>query len=166
MEVDELDAVYERLEQHAPAGVAQALHWLRDPRARPVRLPLGVLCVGAGLVGPFVPLLGIEFLPVGLLLLAEDVPALRRPVADLSVWLERQWKRINAGRPGDLIVHETGTRIRVRPSLPPAALEAAGSRIAALPGVVSVRPNATARCLVVQYDGQLRTRGAILACLT
>jgi hypothetical protein len=39
----------------------------------------------------FLPVLGIELLPIGLLLIAEDVPFLRKPVAKCLVWLERKW---------------------------------------------------------------------------
>ena len=87
----ELDEAYEGLEKEAPDSVSRAIRWLRDPNARWVRVPLGVLLVLGGLVGPFVPVLGIELLPLGLLLLAEDVPFLRKPVARSTLWLEHKW---------------------------------------------------------------------------
>jgi hypothetical protein len=39
----------------------------------------------------FLPVLGIEFLPLGLLLIAEDVPFLRKPVGRAMLWLEQKW---------------------------------------------------------------------------
>lgn len=44
-----------------------------------IRLPLGILCIIAGLLW-FLPVVGLEYLPIGLLLIAQDVPFLRRPV--------------------------------------------------------------------------------------
>jgi hypothetical protein len=86
-----LEQAYDRLEQHAPDRLARALRWVRNPRGKWIRLPLGILFIAAGLLGPFVPLLGIEFIPLGLLLIAQDLPPLRRPVAAMTLWLERQW---------------------------------------------------------------------------
>jgi hypothetical protein len=37
------------------------------------------------------PVLGIEMLPVGLLLIAQDVPFPQGPVGRLTLWLERKW---------------------------------------------------------------------------
>lgn len=58
------------------------LHWLHGPRARPVRIPLGILLIIASFFW-FLPVIGIELFPIGLLLLAHDVPALRRPAGNL-----------------------------------------------------------------------------------
>jgi hypothetical protein len=89
-----LDQAYAELEKHAPDRVARALRWLRNPRGKWVRLPLGILLVVAGVLGPFVPVLGVELIPVGLLLIAQDIPPLREPVAEMTLWLERQWVRL------------------------------------------------------------------------
>jgi hypothetical protein len=40
--------------------------------------------------------LGIEFLPLGLLLIADDVPFLRKPVGRAMLWLEREWLALKA----------------------------------------------------------------------
>jgi hypothetical protein len=93
-----LDLAYDELEQHAPDRVARAIRWLRNPKGKAVRLPLGIVLVAAGLLGPVVPLLGVEFIPIGLLLIAQDVPPLREPVADMTLWLERQWVRLRCWR--------------------------------------------------------------------
>ena len=93
-----LDLAYDKLEQHAPDNVARAIRWIRNPRGRAVRLPLGILLVVAGLLGPLLPFLGVELIPVGLLLIAQDVPPLREPVAEMTLWLERQWVRLRQWR--------------------------------------------------------------------
>lgn len=95
---DKLDRAYQELEKHAPDRLARALRWLRNPRGRWVRLPLGIVLVVGGLLGPVVPVLGIEFIPIGLLLIAQDFPPLREPVAQMTLWLERQWVRLRARR--------------------------------------------------------------------
>jgi hypothetical protein len=60
-----------------------------------VRLPLALLCIAASFFW-FLPVLGLEFLPIGLLLLAIDVPFLRKPVARFTLWLEEKWMRLRA----------------------------------------------------------------------
>ena len=79
------------MEKEVPDRVSRAIRWLRDPNSRWIRLPLGILLIISGLLAPFLPLLGTELLPIGLLLIAEDVPLLRKPVARLMIWLERKW---------------------------------------------------------------------------
>jgi hypothetical protein len=37
------------------------------------------------------PFLGIWMAPLGLLLLAQDVPVLRRPTRRTMIWVERRW---------------------------------------------------------------------------
>ncbi len=86
----ELDRAFEQLEEEVPDRVARAIRWLRDPGARRIRIPLGVLFILGGLLW-FLPVLGIEMLPIGLLLIAQDVPFLRRPVGRALLWLERRW---------------------------------------------------------------------------
>jgi hypothetical protein len=86
----ELDRAFEGLEAEAPDRVARALRWLRDPKARWIRLPVGILFLLGGLLW-FLPVVGIEMLPIGLLLIAQDLPFLRKPVGRAMVWLERKW---------------------------------------------------------------------------
>ncbi len=86
----ELDKAYEGLERELPDRVVRSIRWLRDPGSRWIRLPLGGLFIIGGLLW-FLPVLGIELLPIGLLLIAEDVPFLRKPVARGMIWLERKW---------------------------------------------------------------------------
>lgn len=87
---DELDQAYEGLEQEVPDRVARAIRWLRNPESRWVRLPVGTLLIISGFFG-FLPILGFEFIPLGLLLIAQDVPVLRKPVGKLTLWLEQKW---------------------------------------------------------------------------
>jgi hypothetical protein len=63
--------------------------WLQARRTRLIRFPLAVLFIIGG-VFSFLPFLGIWMLPLGLMLLAVDLPFLRAPVAGAVVRLRRR----------------------------------------------------------------------------
>lgn len=86
----ELRLAFRRLEQEVPAWLGAGLRWLRHPRSVWVRWPAGLLLVLGG-VFAILPGLGLWMLPVGLLLLAGDVPFLRRPVARFTIWSAEKW---------------------------------------------------------------------------
>jgi hypothetical protein len=88
-----LDRAFEGLERETPDTITHMLRWVRDPKSRWIRLPLGILCIVASFFW-FLPVVGLEYLPIGLLLIAEDVPFLRRPVARMMLWLEEKWVRL------------------------------------------------------------------------
>jgi hypothetical protein len=90
---DELEAAFDKLEHETPDFLTRAICRLRKPEARKVRLPLGILCIVAGLLW-FLPVVGLEFFPIGLLLIAQDVPFLRRPVGRLTLSLIGRWVRL------------------------------------------------------------------------
>jgi hypothetical protein len=62
-------------------------HW-HLPKSKPVRLGLGILLVAGGLLG-FLPVLGFWMIPLGLLVLSVDLPAVRRWRRRVTV----QWYR-------------------------------------------------------------------------
>lgn len=74
-----LDDRMDRLERRLPNGLAKATSWLRGPSSKAVRLPLGIALVAGGTVG-FLPVVGFWMLPVGLVMIARDVPPLRPPL--------------------------------------------------------------------------------------
>lgn len=68
---------------------------LQQDHAALVRLPAAVLLVLGG-VFSFLPFLGLWMLPLGLMLLAIDIPHLRSPVSSVIVRLRsrtRRWRR-------------------------------------------------------------------------
>lgn len=93
----ELRLAFKRIESKLPARLARTMRWLRHPRSRMVRIPAG-LALMAGGVFSFLPLLGIWMLPLGLMLLAADVPPLRRPMARFATWCVARLERF--GRKG------------------------------------------------------------------
>lgn len=72
------------------------VEWLLQDRTRLYRVPIAVLCLLGG-VFSFLPVLGLWMLPLGLMLLAIDVPQLRPQVnaavirgrRRFSIW--RRW---------------------------------------------------------------------------
>ena len=85
-----LRLAFKRLEQEVPERLGRMLRWLRHPASRLVRIPAGLLLVLGG-VFSILPGLGIWMLPLGLLLLARDVPFLRRPVGQFTLWGAAKW---------------------------------------------------------------------------
>ena len=93
-----LDRQFARIGRQVPAA-AGFLGWIRRPRMHLVRIPLALLLILGG-VFSFLPVLGVWMLPLGLGVLAVDLPPLRRPVGNLLVrgqrWLSvlrRRWRR-------------------------------------------------------------------------
>jgi hypothetical protein len=90
-----LDRQFDRIGRMLPAS-AGFLRWVRKPQARIIRIPLALVLIAGGLFS-FLPILGLWMLPLGLLLLALDVPPLRRPVGDglvlLRRWIDKMRRR-------------------------------------------------------------------------
>ncbi|HVV81348.1 MAG TPA: hypothetical protein VHD59_17260 [Pseudolabrys sp.] len=57
-----------------------------------LRWPAALLLIFAGVVGTFLPILGFWMIPLGLVLVAQDIPFLRPPLARLFAWLDRKWR--------------------------------------------------------------------------
>src|SRR5829696_8957429 len=85
-----LRQAFKRLEQEVPERLGRMMRWLRHPASRFVRIPVGVLLVLGG-VFSILPGLGIWMLPLGLLLIASDVPFLRRPIGHSTIWAADRW---------------------------------------------------------------------------
>ena len=85
-----LDRLYDRLGRDYPA-FAGFLAWARSPKARLVRLPVGLLLICGGLLS-ILPILGLWMLPLGLLLIAIDFPPLQTPVAWVIIKGQRWWE--------------------------------------------------------------------------
>jgi hypothetical protein len=79
----------ERLIDRLPSRFRTTVRWLRKPSSRWVRIPAGVLLIGGGLLG-ILPLLGFWMLPLGLILLAEDVRLLRTWRDRTLTWIEQR----------------------------------------------------------------------------
>ena len=88
-----LRQAFRDLERELPERLARVVRRLRHPDARWIRMPVGLLAVVGG-VFSFLPVLGIWMLPLGLLLLAYDIPFLRKPVGRFTIWAAWRWARL------------------------------------------------------------------------
>ena len=83
MRKDEIDLAYDRLAQETPDWMSRTVCWLHSEESRKYRIPIGLLLI-----------VGYEFIPVGLLVLAQDIPFLRKPVGKFILWLLRKWRAL------------------------------------------------------------------------
>lgn len=86
----ELDRHFAWLQDKLSPRMASVVAWLRKPSSIFVRIPLGILLILGGIFS-ILPVLGLWMLPLGLLLIAQDVPFLQKPLAQLMGWMERKW---------------------------------------------------------------------------
>ncbi len=68
------------------------LDWIEDDRTRIYRVPLAILLIIGGVLS-FLPVLGLWMMPLGILLLALDLPLLRGPVTLLTIRFRRRMGR-------------------------------------------------------------------------
>jgi len=82
-----LDRQFARIGRQFPVS-APFLNWVRKPGLHLLRIPLAIVLILGGLFS-FLPVLGLWMFPVGLAMLAVDVPVLKRPVGNALVRLQR-----------------------------------------------------------------------------
>jgi len=85
-----LRRAFKRLEQEVPEWFGRVLRWLRHPSSRLVRVPAGLFFILGGFLS-FLPVLGLWMLPLGLMLLAYDVPFLQKPMSRFALWSAERW---------------------------------------------------------------------------
>ena len=83
---------FEALERLAPP-LRGPMSTLRQDSWFPIRFPVALLLIVGG-VFSFLPVLGIWMLPLGLLLLAVDLPVLRGPISVLVIRGRRKAQRL------------------------------------------------------------------------
>jgi hypothetical protein len=86
-----------RLLDALPERVRRAYLWLIRPEARWVRIPAAVALILGG-VFAFLPILGLWMLPIGALLIGEDIPPVRRFTLHLLRHALAWWDRMRARR--------------------------------------------------------------------
>jgi hypothetical protein len=91
----ELNRYFQMIDRRVPISVSQFIRWLRMPSSFAVRLVIAILLILGGIFS-FLPVLGIWMLPLGLLLIAQDVPLLQKPLVTAFAWVERkcEWLRV------------------------------------------------------------------------
>ena len=87
----DLNQEMEKLEKRLPNAFGSLVRWLRDPAARWARTPIAIVLILGGFVG-FLPVLGFWMAPLGVALIALDVPFLQRPMARLTAYINRKFE--------------------------------------------------------------------------
>lgn len=93
---NELNEALSGLAAQLPDAVGRMVRWLRGPASAWVRMPLALALIGGGILG-FLPILGFWMVPLGLALLAQDVPPLQRPLARLIRWITEKLEKRGGG---------------------------------------------------------------------
>jgi hypothetical protein len=88
-----------RLIDRLPNRVRSTVRFLRRPSVRWLRFPMGLLLAFGGILG-FLPIFGFWMLPIGLALLAEDIPPLRSGRSRILDWIEHRRPNWLADGPG------------------------------------------------------------------
>lgn len=94
-----LDLLLRRL----PRRMQGTIRWLRRPGARWFRIAVGLLLILGGFVS-ILPIFGLWMLPLGLVLLAEDVRPLRNATGRILAWIEHRrphWMGLPDGSQSD-----------------------------------------------------------------
>jgi hypothetical protein len=94
----ELEAYVDAICARLPSWFCRWLVWLRRPSRWPLRIFAALTFLIGGLLS-FLPVLGLWMLPLGLIVIAQDVPALRRPLLRAFRWADRRsqaWRRMHA----------------------------------------------------------------------
>jgi hypothetical protein len=92
-----LDRHMRRFERMLPRPLSRAMRWTRQPALIWVRAPVSLLLVAGGAFS-FLPVLGLWMAPLGLLLLAQDVPFLRGPMIKALDWADRRFRKFRRRR--------------------------------------------------------------------
>ncbi len=97
----EMDRLQDHLDYHLPGWASRNFNRLRQPEAAWVRAPAGIALTAGGVLS-VLPGLGLWMLPIGLALLAVDVPVMQRPFARMLSFANRQFdkRKIQAGGEG------------------------------------------------------------------
>jgi hypothetical protein len=89
----QLDTYLERLSQHLPAWLSKLINWLREPNRILARAIISILLIAGGILS-FLPVLGLWMLPLGLIVISQDLPFLQRPTVRALKWSEGRWQAL------------------------------------------------------------------------
>jgi fatty acid desaturase len=102
----ELEQYVDAICSHLPGWACHTLVWLREPSRWAARIIAAFLLILGGLLA-FLPVLGLWMLPLGLIVIAQDLPFLQQPLLRAFRWADRRskaWRQLHAtsrtGHPG------------------------------------------------------------------
>ena len=91
----ELNLYLDAIGKYLPAWFCRMVIRLRRPSRWPARIAISLLLAAGGLLS-FLPVLGLWMLPLGLIIISQDLPALQRPLLRVFQWADRRskaWRR-------------------------------------------------------------------------
>ena len=92
----DFDQEAKKLQARLPRFAGAAMRWGLESSPF-VRWPIAIVFVLSGFLG-FLPILGFWMAPLGLILIAEDLPFLRPPLARLFAWILGKWPEKSGAR--------------------------------------------------------------------
>jgi hypothetical protein len=87
----ELDQYLARMGAYLPNWLCETVKWIRKPERFAARAAVSLLLVLGG-VFSFLPVLGLWMLPLGLIVISQDLVFLQRPLVRTIRWIERHWR--------------------------------------------------------------------------
>jgi hypothetical protein len=87
----ELNKYFEMINRRLPTRMSASIEWLRKPSSFSARLIAALLLILGGFFS-FLPILGVWMLPLGLMLIAQDLPFLQKPLVKTFKWVEAKWR--------------------------------------------------------------------------
>jgi hypothetical protein len=84
---EQINRYFEMVNRRVPVSISRFIRWLRQPSSFVIRLIVALLLIVGGIFS-FLPILGLWMLPLGLLLIAQDVPFLQKPIVKILAWVE------------------------------------------------------------------------------
>lgn len=89
----EINRYFDAIQRRLPVWVCRYIQWLRRPTSFWARLIVAILLVVGGIFS-FLPILGLWMLPLGFLLIAQDIPVLQKPLVSALSWVEAKWNSV------------------------------------------------------------------------
>jgi hypothetical protein len=89
----ELNRYVDRLGAYLPDWLCRAVKWLRRPDRFIARIFVSLVLVVGGLFS-FLPVLGLWMLPLGLIIISQDLIFLQRPLVRVFRWTEHQFRNL------------------------------------------------------------------------
>jgi hypothetical protein len=87
----ELDRYLNKIGAYLPAWFCRTVVRLRKPSRVLLRVAVALLLIVGGFLS-FLPVLGLWMLPLGLIILSQDLPFLQRPLLRVFQWVDRKWQ--------------------------------------------------------------------------
>jgi hypothetical protein len=89
----ELNQYLKTIGTYLPDWFCRAIIWLREPNRRLARFVASLLLILGGFLS-FLPVLGFWMLPLGLIIISQDVPFLQRPLVRMFGWTDRKLQKL------------------------------------------------------------------------